>query len=385
MEFSITKSELDAPLKTAAGACGKSRVHPVLENVLIEADEQGQIRITGTDTSIEVVTQAPARVSQGGAMAVPAKKLRDICGAVDTGDTEIRFTPKGGQIQVKAGKSRFTLRVLEAEQFPNIDLDSFALARQIPEASLKALFAGVTPAMAANDVRYYLNGLYLSFEGETLTAAATDGHRLNVDQISAPAVDTASYSVPGSFRDTELGNTDGHVIVPREAISGMSRLLGHGEANVLVGVSANHVQIRHGNTVYTTKRLEGQYPNYHRVIPDLSPAPIKVNVEAIKGALERVRILAHEAVRGVKLDLSTGQIEISGANADNENAQEVLEVEYAGEAMTIGFNVDYLLDALKAVRSETAIMHMAAPNSSGMILPDDPSDPAQFIVMPMRL
>lgn len=385
MEFAITKSELEQPLKTAAGACGKARVHPVLESVLIEADEQGQIRITGSDTSIEVVTHAPAQVIQGGAMAVPAKKLRDICASVDTGDTELRFSPKAGRLQVNAGNSRFTLRVLEAEEFPSIELDSLALAREIPKETLKGLLASVSPAMAANDARYHLNGLYMAFVGETLTAVATDGHRLNSDQIRAPAVSRAGYSVPGEFRDPELCRGDGNVIIPREAINGMSGLVGNGEGSVLLGVSTNHVRLRSANTIYTTQRIEGRFPNYQHLIPEFSLTPIRVDVELLKGALERVRILAHESIRGVQLDLSGAQAEISGTNADEENALEVLAIEYEGEAMTICFNVDYFLDALKCLRSDTAVLHMSGPRTSGLILPDEESDPARMVIMPMRL
>lgn len=385
MRFSVTKNDFSEPLKQAASACAKGKGQPILSHVLLSVEESGLVRITGTDLTIEVATQSPAQVEESGCVAVPAAKLRDIVGSVTEDDAPIRFALNSGQVEVRHGKSRFKLRHLPADTFPNVEIEAFTLARTMAEGDLKDLLTRVSPAMAKADVRYYLNGMYLSFEGDALSAVATDGHRLNLDVGSVSPVDTASYSLPSEFRRSELAETDADEIIPREAVAGVIRMLGGSSDPVIVALSPSHFQLRRGSSTYTTKLIEGQFPNYNRVIPELQSTPIQVDREALRQSLERVRILSHEATRGVKLEIESGRITMRGSNADAENAQEAVEVDYSGEALEIGFNVDYLVDALKTAEGETVSIHLTQPNASGLILPDIEQAQSQFVVMPMRL
>jgi DNA polymerase-3 subunit beta len=365
MKFSGTREAILKALQTVVGVVERRQTMPILSHVLLAA-EGGKLRVTATDLEVEMVAEADVKVDTAGDVTVPGRKLHEICRAVPDGVT-IEIALSGERLTVKAGRSRFTLSTLRAADFPTVEEIAAKQTLRLARKDLRRLIDKTHFSMAQQDVRYYLNGLLLETERKTLRAVATDGHRLALSEVSLEAAATR----------------DEQVIVPRKGVLELNRLL-DGEGEVEVALGANHVRVQVEGIRLTSKLIDGRFPEYGRVIPAEPKNVISADRNLLRQALQRTAILSNEKYRGVRLELSTNSVVLQANNPEQEEAVETLEVAYAGDAMEIGFNVNYLLDALAAVDSEQVEFGVTDGNSSCLIR-EPGGDNTKFVVMPMRL
>jgi DNA polymerase-3 subunit beta len=365
MKFSAAREILLKPLQTVVGVVERRQTMPILSNVLLSV--QGtKLSITATDLEVEMVAEAEIKADGNGEITVPGRKLHDIFRALPEA-ASVELSLSGERLTVKAGRSRFTLSTLRAADFPTVEEIGAKQTLRINRADLRRLVDKTHFSMAQQDVRYYLNGLLLETEKKRLRAVATDGHRLALSEV-----DLAS---PAS-RDEQL-------IVPRKGVLELTRLL-DGDGEVQLALGANHVRVQLEGVRLTSKLIDGRFPDYSRVVPTQPKNVIKADRSLFRQALQRTAILSNEKYRGVRLELGPNSVVLQANNPEQEEAVETLEVEYAGEAMEIGFNVNYLLDALAAVDSEQVEFGVTDANSSCLIR-EPGSDRTKFVVMPMRL
>ncbi len=365
MKFSASREAILKPLQTVVGVVERRQTMPILSNVLLAARD-GNLSITATDLEVEMVAQTEVNVDNAGEITVPGRKFHDICRAVPDGSM-VEVSLSGERVTVKAGRSRFTLSTLRAADFPTVDEIAAKQTLRITRQDLRQLVNKTHFSMAQQDVRYYLNGLLLETERKKLRAVATDGHRLALSEVELAAAAT---------RDEQL-------IVPRKGVLELNRLL-EGEGDVEMGLGANHIRVQLDGIRLTSKLIDGRFPEYGRVIPNEPRNVITADRNLLRQALQRTAILSNEKYRGVRLELSPNSVILQANNPEQEEAVETLEVEYGGEAMEIGFNVNYLLDALAAVDSEQVEFGVTDANSSCLIR--EPGGVGRrFGVMPMRL
>lgn len=365
MKFSAARETLLKPLQTVVGVVERRQTMPILSNVLLSV--QGtKLSITATDLEVEMVAEAEIKGDGAGEITVPGRKLHDIFRALPEG-VAVEFSLSGERLTVKAGRSRFTLSTLRAADFPTVDEIGAKQTLRVNRADLRRLVEKTHFSMAQQDVRYYLNGLLLETEKKRLRAVATDGHRLALSEV-----DLASAAT----RDEQL-------IVPRKGVLELSRLL-DGDGEVQLALGANHIRVQLDGVRLTSKLIDGRFPEYSRVVPAQPKNVIKADRNLFRQALQRTAILSNEKYRGVRLELAPNSVTLQANNPEQEEAVETLEVEYSGEPMEIGFNVNYLLDALAAVDSEQVEFGVTDANSSCLIR-EPGSERTKFVVMPMRL
>jgi DNA polymerase-3 subunit beta len=365
MKFSATREAILKPLQTVVGVVERRQTMPILSNVLL-AVEKGRLRVTATDLEVEMVAEAAVDGAIDGDVTVPGRKLHEICRAVPEG-TMVEVALNGERLTVKAGRSRFTLSTLRATDFPVVEEIAAKQTLRLTRSDLRSLIQKTHFSMAQQDVRYYLNGLLLETERKTLRAVATDGHRLALSEVDLEAA---------AVRDEQ-------VIVPRKGVLELNRLL-EGDGDVAVALGSNHVRVQIDDVRLTSKLIDGRFPEYARVIPNQPRNTISADRSLLREALQRTAILSNEKYRGVRLELSANAVVLQANNPEQEEAVETLEVEYAGDAMEIGFNVNYLLDALAAVTTEQVELGVTDGNSSCLIR-EPGIDRTKFVVMPMRL
>lgn len=362
------RDELLKPLLAVSGIVEKRHTLPILSNVLFERIEE-RLHLLATDLEIQVSTSFLC--SQKGAdnylVTVSARKLQDILRALPE-QAEIILEAQNNRMLVRSGKSRFTLQTLPAEDFPKHAQTAETVAKiKMSQKTLKSLLLLVQYAMAQQDIRYYLNGLLLVLEGNTLRAVATDGHRL-------------AYASAGLQQKSELQE----VILPRKAVQELVKLLSDSDDEVNVELAPSQVKFQIGEVVLITKVVDGKFPDYTRVIPTNYQKNFSIERELLQQALQRVAILSNEKFRGVRWTLSEGQLRITCTNTEQEEAFEELEIEYTGEALDIGFNVTYLLDVLNNITSEKVTCSFGDANSSVLVTIAENSD-FRYVVMPMRI
>jgi DNA polymerase-3 subunit beta len=365
MKFSAARETLLKPLQTVVGVVERRQTMPILSNVLLST-QGSKLSITATDLEVEMVAEAEVKGESAGDITVPGRKLHDIFRALPEG-TSVEFSLNGDRLTIKAGRSRFTLSTLRAADFPTIDEIGAKQTLRLNKTDLRRLVEKTHFSMAQQDVRYYLNGLLLETDKKRLRAVATDGHRLALSEVDLLGAAT---------RDEQL-------IVPRKGVLELSRLL-DGEGEVEVALGANHIRVQLDGVRLTSKLIDGRFPEYSRVVPAQPKNTIKADRSLFRKALQRTAILSNEKYRGVRLELSTNSVVLQANNPEQEEAVETLEVEYGGDSMEIGFNVNYLLDALAAVDSEQVEFGVTDGNSSCLIR-EPGSERTKFVVMPMRL
>jgi len=366
MKLSTSRESLLKPLQAVIGVVERRQTMPVLANVLLIADSE-KLSITATDLEVELVASAPLdSVTTPGEITVPGRKLLDICRALPEG-AEVKLSLKGDRVTVQSGRSKFVLSSLPATEFPVVeDIDADRVLT-VSQAEFSRLLEKTHFSMAQQDVRYYLNGLLLETGNGRLRAVATDGHRLALADIALPSADGALAQV----------------IVPRKGVLELQRLLG-GDGEIQVALGSNHIRVELDDIRFTSKLIDGRFPDYDRVIPETSGKAVTASKDALRHSLQRAAILSNEKYRGVRLEFMKNNIRIQANNPDQEEAEDEVEVEYAGTEMEIGFNVNYLLDALAAVDEENVEIGLVDPSSSCVVrAPKDES--SLYVVMPMRL
>jgi DNA polymerase III subunit beta len=364
----LVKGSRDAllkPLQVVSGIVERRQTLPILANILVRKDGE---RVSFTATDLEIQIQTSADIGAGkepASTTVAARKLVDILRALPDADVQLALANK--KLTVASGKSRFNLQTLAAEEFPTVAQAEFTADFSLPAATLKHVLGMVHFAMAQQDIRYYLNGMLLVVEGTTVRAVATDGHRLALCEVDK---DGASSKI--------------EAIIPRKTILELSRLLPDTDETVRVQVAANQVKLAFGDIELISKLVEGKFPDYHRVVPAANTKVFVIDREDLMHALQRAAILTTDKFKGVRMVLAPGVLKISSTNADQEDAQEELEIDYAGEALDIGFNVNYLLDALSNLKGELVKFSLGDALGSALVTMPD-SDKFKYVVMPMRI
>ncbi|MDH5764458.1 MAG: DNA polymerase III subunit beta [Gammaproteobacteria bacterium] len=366
MKFQIQRDNLLNSLQQIIGAVEKRQTMPALSNVLIKTTSNS-LSLTATDLEIEFVTFLDMVIDQPGEITVPARKLLDICKSLPA-ESMIDITIKDDKAMIQSGRSRFSLVTLPASDYPSLDEISTTSEFEVSQNTLKDIIDKTSFAMAQQDVRYYLNGLMLEVSSNILRAVATDGHRLAYCE-----------------KQTEFELADiKQVILPRKGVIELARLLGNSDEMVKIFLSNNHLRVQLNNIRFTSKLIDGRFPDYNRVIPDDGKCIMTADRDGFKQALIRASILSNEKYRGIRLILESNLIRLEAHNPDQEEADVDLEVDYKGDSLEIGFNVNYMIDALNATNSSAVQLTLRDSNSSCLLTyPDQPD--CKYVIMPMRL
>ena len=379
MQFSISREALLTPLQLVTGVVERRHTLPILSNVLMELKDN-VLSLTGTDTELELSGRvAVDSMEEAGQITVPALKILEICRALGQ-EASIKFLLDENKLIITSGRSKYTLITLPAADYPLVEeaIDSFQL--NIEQGELLNLLETTSFAMAVNDVRYYLNGLLLEVAPDHVRTVATDGHRL--------AQNTLKMENPVE----ELK----HFILPRKAVEQLMKLIQEGYENLALTFGHNHLRIRVADFTFTTKLVDGKYPNYDRVIPKDGHRIVVGHCEYLKQAFSRASILTNEKFFGVRVSLSENQMKISANNPEQEEAIEIVEVKYTHDPMEIGFNVKYLISVLSTVTTREVKMILSDPDSSALLEEEQDSEEEQgdeegqagnalYVIMPMRL
>jgi DNA polymerase-3 subunit beta len=365
MKLMAEREKLLAPLQAVIGVVERRQTMPVLANVLLGVRD-GRLSITATDLEVELVAGTEVTVQDAGDITVPGRKFLDILRALPE-KVAVSLSVEGEKVVIKAGRSRFSLVTLPAVEFPVIDDINAQQTVQVSRKELLRLLEKTHFSMAQQDVRYYLNGMLLEIDGQTLRAVATDGHRLALCEATLAAKAKSSQQV----------------IVPRKGVLELQRVLtADGSADLAIGT--NHVRAQIGDVRFTSKLIDGRFPEYSRVIPAAAANAIRADRDVLRAALQRTAILSNEKYRGIRITVKSNALTVQAHNPEQEEAEEEIEVAYAGADLEVGFNVNYLLDALAAIDGQEVELGLTDSNSSCLIRsPGNAS--ARYVVMPMRL
>lgn len=370
MKFSVQRETLLKSLSLVAGVVERRQTLAVLSNVLF--DLQGQtLSLTGTDLEVEITGKvelnepvlAPVQIT------LPAKKLLDICKSLPEGST-ISFNLDDKQkAVVSAGRSKFTLATLPASEFPNVEEGDVKARFTISQGQLKRLIDRTGFAMAQQDVRFYLNGMLWELSPGQFRVVATDGHRLAMCDLKADAI--------------AVDNTT-QIIVPRKGVLELARSLTQDDAPVEICFGQNHLRASTPEFTFITKLVDGKFPDYQRVLPRGGNKIVLGSRLGLKEAFNRAAILSNEKYRGVRLVLANASLTVQANNPEQEEAEESLVVDYAGEGLEIGFNVNYLIDVTNVLSGEAIKLTLSDSNSS-VLLEEAVDSDSVYVIMPMRL
>ncbi|GAB3387627.1 DNA polymerase III subunit beta [Lysobacter fragariae] len=366
MRFSLQREVFLKPLAQVVNVVERRQTLPVLANLLVQV-KSGQLSLTGTDLEVEMVSRIAVDDAQDGETTIPARKLFEIVRALPDG-SKVTVSQAAEKITVQAGRSRFTLSSLPANDFPSIDEVEATERVRVPEAALKELIERTAFAMAQQDVRYYLNGLLFDLRESSLRCVATDGHRLAL--CEAPLEGGAS--------------TKRQIIVPRKGVTELQRLLEGGERELELEMGRSHLRVKRDDVTFTSKLIDGRFPDYEAVIPIGADKEVRIDREVLRASLQRAAILSNEKYRGVRIEVSPGQLKISAHNPEQEEAQEEVEADTRVSDLAVGFNVNYLLDALSSLKEENVVVALRDANSSALVR-EASNDRCRHVVMPLRL
>lgn len=366
MQLIISRDALLKPLQHIGSVVERRQTLPILGHILLHVEPR-RLTLTGTDLEVEATAFIAVDGAEAGITTIPARKMVDICRTLPEG-AELTISKDGERTTVTSGKSRFVLNSLPTKDFPGTGdikpLVSFAIAQQ----RLKEHIEQTQFSMAQQDVRYYLNGLLFEVDGPQLRTVATDGHRLAICE---------------SMEDTK-NDIKQQVIIPRKGVLELSRLLEASDTPIQVEIGQNHIRLVTEQICFTSKLIDGRFPDYQRVLPEKITSHLVADRELLSQALLRASILSNEKYRGVRLNVEEHLLRIGANNPDQEEAHEEIEVTFRGEPMEIGFNATYLLEALNAVKGEQVQIGLLDPNSC-CVLQGVGNDKSRYVVMPMRL
>ncbi len=362
-----TQDKVLSVLQAVAGIVERRHTLPILANVLIRKTGSA-LQLTTSDLEIQIRTTAELDGDAGNfTTTVGARKLIDILRTMPS-DQTVSLESNQNKLILKGGKSRFTLQSLPAEDFPLVqEAANFGPSFSVPQKTLKELLHQVSFAMAVHDIRYYLNGILFVAEGKQLSLVATDGHRL---------------AFASAMLDVEVPRQE--VILPRKTVLEMQRLLSDKEGAIEMQFAGNQAKFTFDGMEFVTKLVEGKFPDYNRVIPKNHKNTITMGRTALLATLQRTAILTSEKFKGVRLNLEPGVLRVASSNAEQEEAVDELEIDYNGDAIEIGFNVTYLIDALTNMDQDMVQVDLADSNSSALItIPENTT--FKYVVMPMRI
>ncbi len=361
-------STLLGPLQFVTGIVERRHTLPILSNVLVDVTEQAVCFLA---TDLEVQIKATAKLEgnhKPGSMTVAAKKLQDILRALPP-DADTSLETKENRLTVKAGKSRFALQTLAAADFPRIaEAKDAATEFSLPQRDFRKVLELVQFAMAVQDIRYYLNGVLLSTEGNTLRVVATDGHRLSMAQHQLPE---------------QVAKID--AILPRKTVLELIKLLDESDDPIHLAMHQNQVKFAFEGIEIVSKIVEGKFPDYTKVIPSGYVNHVSLNRVEFQGALQRASILSNDKIRGVRLVFTKDSLSMICSNNEQEEAEENLPISYDKEALDIAFNIAYLLDVLGHLTSETVLLSLGEANMSSALITQPGGEDFKYVVMPMRI
>lgn len=366
MDIIVQREALLKPLQAVSGVVEKKQTLPILSNVLLTIKDD-HLLLTGTDLEIELIgfVRIESKSAEG-STTVSARKLFDICRTLPEGSA-LRLSLEKNNLVVRAGESYFMLNTLPAQDFPSLEDSDYAVQFTIAQSHLKNLLTKTYFAMGQQDVRHYLNGTFLDISQQTIKSVAADGHRLAM----------------ASIQNEKIGDVEARVILPRKSVLELIRLLGNDNDNdVTVHIGDNRFRLVTPDYIFTSKLINAQYPDYNKLIPRGTTVAVG-DREVIKQALVRASILSNEKFRGVRFQLETSKLRITANNSDQEQAEEAVALDYAGEELEIGFNVAYLLDVVSAMTAKTIRCVFTGPNDGVLI--EAEGEHSIYVIMPMRL
>jgi len=366
MHIQSRRNELLQALQAVIGVVDRRQSLPILGNVLMKVADD-RLTVRATDLEIELQCETTVQNLAPGIVTAPARKLYDICRSLPEG-AEIELKLQDKRLTVKSGRSRFVLATMPAEEFPSFPESPAEVELKLPSKEFRSLIQRTIFAMGHQDVRYYLNGLLIEMSSNRLRAVATDGHRLALGEmaLAEPVAKTHQF------------------IVPRKAVLELQKLLDGGAEETLVSAGNGQIEVRIDGIRLASKLIDGRFPDYERVIPD-HPERIAVgDTDRMKAALTRAAILSNEKFRGVRLQFEKDLVKIQSQNPEQEEAEEELEIQYDAAELEIGFNVNYLMDALGAIGTSQFVLELRGSDGSGL-LKEQGGSPHRYVVMPMRL
>ncbi|MDH5570408.1 MAG: DNA polymerase III subunit beta [Gammaproteobacteria bacterium] len=366
MKLRLNRELLLKPLQLIGNIVERRPTMAILSNILVQV-KNNSLTLTGTDLEVEMVTSFMVDSNDTEEITLPGRKFIDICKALPV-DAEIEIETEGTRATIRSGRSRFTLSTLPATEFPNIDPITSPLKFSIKQNDLKHLIEKTQFCMAQQDVRYYLNGLMLEIAKTSINAVATDGHRLAISKIS------------GEYPVTETRQ----IIIPRKGVTELLRLLEENDGLIQIKLSENHIRIDMDGLSFTSKLIDGKFPDYKQVIPEICDKQVICNREILKQAFARASVLSNEKYRGIRLNFSNNALKATVHNPEQEEAEENIEVNYSGNEMEIGFNVAYFLEALSVINEQNVILNMTDTNHSCLVQ-GEANTSNRYVIMPMRL
>lgn len=369
MKLLLLREQLLRPLQLVIGAIDHKQAMPILSNVLLDVKDK-RLSVTGTDLEIELIGQSDLTHPEfnNARLTLPARKLMDICKALPE-SAAIELYQEKDRVTIKSNRSRFTMSTMSADDFPAVESQESNISFSISQHELSTILHRTAFAMAQQDVRYYLNGMLFEIEHNQLRVVATDGHRLAMNQTQI------DVNHPQRLQ----------IIVPYKAVMELMRLLKDADKTLTIQVGHHHIRIVSDDFIFTSKLVEGRFPDYQRVIPKMGDKVILIDRDILKQALQRAAILCHDKVRGVRFELNAGNLKLLAHNPEHEAAEEEMDVNYSGTSLDIGFNITYLLDVLNVVKAGQIRLTLIDTTSSMRI--DEPGNEnhSTFVVMPMRL
>lgn len=367
MKLSILREELLKPLQLVTGIVEKRQTLPILSHVLLRVDIH--LSIIATDLEVELIINLPLnRPAVSGEVTVPARKLVDICRSLPE-QAFIDFSAEKNKLIIQSNRSKFTLSTLPPEDYPCLEQTDNLIEFNVETKNLRFLLQRTYFAMAQQDVRYYLNGMLLEIKQGLIRSVATDGHRLALNSVEAPLIDNSFYQV----------------ILPRKGVIELLRLLDDSAEEASVTIMSNHIRISRPSFIFTSKLIDGRFPDYERVLPKSGDKIISVSREQLKQSLNRASILSNEKLRGIQMQLRSGLLRVLANNPDREEAEEEITIDYNQANLDIALNEKYLRDIFEAIEDERVTLTFSDSTSSILVEGESSSGNSLFVVMPMRL
>ena len=366
MKFITEKAQIVDSLQNAAAVAERRQTIPILANLRLKT-VNGKLEVTATDLEIQIKTYSDLiEIQEEGETTVSARKMSELCRSLPEGEN-VNFSLSNGKLTVSSSNFHADFATISPDDFPEIEINEEQTPITVESSVLKRLLSKTSFSMASQDVRYYLNGMLLEIEGNKINGVATDGHRL------------AFSSATTNAADLDVRN-----ILPRKAVLELSKLLSPNEGTVELLIGASYVDVRSENLSFSSKLIDGKYPDYNKVFPTGEPLPLEISKEILQSALSRASVLSNEKYRGVRFQLSENKLKLTANNPEQESAEEEVDVIYKGSELEVGFNIGYLLDVLSSIESETVSFEFYGEDSS-CIIKEQNSEDDVYVIMPMRL
>jgi len=366
MKFITEKSLIVDSLQNAAAVAERRQTIPILANLRLRTIE-GRLEVTATDLEIQIKSYSDlVEVQEEGETTVSARKMSELCRSLPEGENVI-FSLSNGKLTVSSSNFHADFATISSDDFPEIEINEELSPLVVKSALLKRILSKTSFSMASQDVRYYLNGMLLEIQGDKLNGVATDGHRL------------ALSSAKSGNSELDVRN-----ILPRKAVLELAKLLSPGENEVNLLIGPSYVEVKTDDLSFSSKLIDGKYPDYDKVFPTGNPLPLEIDKETLQAALSRASVLSNEKYRGVRFQLSANKLKLTANNPEQESAEEELNVDYSGTDLEVGFNIGYLLDVLNSIEGNSVNFEFYGEDSS-CIIKEKGSEDDVYVIMPMRL